>query len=94
MKVVTEECLSPLAGSLRTVSINDKKTNIPEEKQVEKDIDDIVNGNATSEEKANELYQYIKKNQLFLTGNELTAIVLANHLLLKDGISIFAIGAC
>ena len=85
LNYIIGECLSPLAGSFRTVSINDKETNIPEEKQVEKDIDNIVNGAAASEEKTNELYQYIKKNQLFLTGNELTAIMFANHMLLKDG---------
>lgn len=64
---------------------------LPFEDQVREDIRNIVESNKAPLSKAIEALLYIKKKQLFLDGNKRTAVIFANHILIKNATGLIVI---
>ena len=58
---------------------------------IREDIRNIVESNKAPLSKAIEALLYIKKKQLFLDGNKRTAVIFANHILIKNAAGLIVI---
>ena len=80
------------AGKLRDVPVNIGGTkwrpDLPIESQVAEHLGNILASSATDTDKAIDLTLYIVRSQIFLDGNKRTAIIFANHFLIKRGLGL------
>lgn len=97
INAIVEEGMSYNAGRIRSVPVFISGTSyIPPlltESQVKEDIKKITESDKLPVDKAIEALLYIKKNQLFLDGNKRTAIIFANHILIKHASGLLIIPA-
>lgn len=97
INAIVEEGMSYNAGKIRNVPITIGGCAyippLPFEDQVREDIRNIVESNKTPLSKAIEALLYIKKKQLFLDGNKRTAVIFANHILIKIAAGLIIIPA-
>ncbi len=88
INAIVQEGLSYDAGNLRSVpvAIGGAKyvPPLPFESQVKKDICNIINSGEPVLDRAINVLLYVKKKQLFLDGNKRTAVIFANHVLIKN----------
>lgn len=89
INAIVEEGLSCSAGKVRSIPVKIGGSSyippIPFEAQIKEDIETIVNSNYDVVEKAISALLYIKRKQIFLDGNKRTAVIFANHILIKSG---------
>jgi len=89
-----EEGFSYTAGKLRSVPVHIGGSTyippLPFETQVKDDLNKIIN-DVPSYEIAVDMLLYIMKKQLFIDGNKRTAVIFANHYLIKRGMGIIVI---
>jgi Fic family protein len=89
INAIVEEGLSYSAGKVRSIPVKIGGSSyippIPFEAQIKEDIETIVNSNDDVVEKAISALLYIKRKQIFLDGNKRTAVIFANHILIKSG---------
>lgn len=82
------------SGFLRTANVRisgtDYKPNLPIEYEVKNNIDKFLK-NDDKEDNALNLMLYIMRNQLFFDGNKRTAMLVANKILIENGLGIFAV---
>lgn len=92
---LVEENFYYSAGQVRStpVSIGGTtwKPEIPIESDIKQEIFAIVNSKKSVLDRAIELLLYVMKKQIFLDGNKRTAVIFANHLLIKNGKGLVAI---
>ena len=97
VNAIVEEGLSFNAGRIRNVPVTIGGSKyippLPFEDQVREDIRNITESNLSSLDKAIEALLYIKKKQLFLDGNKRTAVIFANHILIKHAAGLIVIPA-
>ena len=97
INAIVEEGMSYNAGKIRNVPVTIGGCvyipPLPFEDQVREDIRNIVESNKTPLSKAIEALLYIKKKQLFLDGNKRTAVIFANHILIKNAAGLIVIHA-
>ena len=97
INAIVEEGLSFNAGRIRNVPVTIGGSTyilpLPFENQVREDIKDIVESDKDPLDKAVEVLLYIKKKQLFLDGNKRTAVIFANHILVKHAAGLIVIPA-
>lgn len=97
INAIVEEGMSYNAGKIRNVPVTIGGCAyippLPFEDQVREDIRNIVESNKTPLSKAIEALLYIKKKQLFLDGNKRTAVIFANHILIKNAAGLIVIPA-
>lgn len=97
INAIVEEGLSFNAGRIRNVPVTIGGSTyippLPFEDQVREDIRNITESNLSPLYKAIEALLYIKKKQLFLDGNKRTAVIFANHILIKHAAGLIVIPA-
>lgn len=97
INAIIEEGMSFNAGRIRSVPVTIGGSNyippLPFEDQVKKDIKNITESNESTLNKAIEALLYVKKKQLFLDGNKRTAVIFANHILIKNAAGLIVIPA-
>lgn len=97
INAIVEEGMSYNAGKIRNVPVTIGGCvyipPLPFENQVREDIRNIVESNKAPLSKAIEALLYIKKKQLFLDGNKRTAVIFANHILIKNAAGLIVIPA-
>ena len=95
INAIVEEGLSFNAGRLRNVPVTIGGSSyippLPFEDQVKEDIRNIVETDETPLDKSIKALLYIKKKQLFLDGNKRTAVIFANHILIKNAAGLIVI---
>ena len=95
INAIVEEGLSFNAGRIRNVPVTIGGSTyippLPFEDQVREDIRNITESNLSPLDKAIEALLYIKKKQLFLDGNKRTAVIFANHILIKHAAGLIVI---
>ncbi len=83
------------AGKLRTtpVSIGGTKwkPQLPMEGEIKQDIKDILDSADNISQKAIKLLLYVMKKQIFIDGNKRTAVIFANHLLIKNACGLIVV---
>lgn len=91
-----EEGLTVLSGQLRRLSVSIGGSTyippIPLEYQVKEELERLMDSKP-SIDVGIELILYVMKKQLFIDGNKRTAIVFANHYLIRNGLGIVVIPA-
>lgn len=97
INAIVEEGMSYSAGYIRNVPVSIGGTTyvppLPFEDQVREDIRNISESDLSPLDKAVEALLYIKKKQLFLDGNKRTAVIFANHILIKNAAGLIVIPA-
>lgn len=97
INAIVEEGMSYNAGKIRNVPVTIGGCvyipPLPFEDQVREDIRNIVESNKTPLDNAIDALLYIKKKQLFLDGNKRTAVIFANHILIKNAAGLIVIPA-
>lgn len=97
INAIVEEGLSFNAGRIRNVPVTIGGSTyippLPFEDQVREDVRNIIESNLSPLDKAVESLLYIKKKQLFLDGNKRTAVIFANHILIKHAAGLIVIPA-
>ena len=97
INAIVEEGMSYNAGKIRNVPVTIGGCvyipPLPFEDQVREDIRNIVESNKTPLDNAIDALLYIKKKQLFLDGNKRTAVIFANHILIKNATGLIVIPA-
>ena len=97
INALVEEGMSFNAGRIRNVPVTIGGCNyippLPFEDQVKEDIRTIVESDLSTLDKAIEALLYVKKKQLFLDGNKRTAVIFANHILIKNAAGLIVIPA-
>lgn len=82
------------SGFLRTADIRisgtKHKPKLPIDYEVQENIDKILD-NANKKDMALELMLYIMRSQLFFDGNKRTAMLIANKILIENGLGIFSV---
>lgn len=77
------------AGKVRFTPVRiggtDWKPELPFESVIKEELDKILNKKISIVDKAIELILFVMKKQIFIDGNKRTAIIFANHLLIKNG---------
>lgn len=93
---LVEEGFSYTAGKIRSVPVKIGGTDyippIPFEDQVKQELQDILN-QANIIDRAIDSLLYIMRKQIFLDGNKRTAVIFANHILIKNGKGLIVIPA-
>ena len=93
---LVETNLSPLPGRLRATPVSIGGSTyippIPIESFVKERLDDLLHENIDIDTGI-ELVLYIMKSQAFLDGNKRTAIIFANHFLIRNGLGLIVIPA-
>ena len=88
INALVEEGLSYSAGRIRNVPVSIGGSSyippLPFESQVKEDIKEITESDKSALDKAIDALLYVKKKQLFLDGNKRTAVIFANHILVKN----------
>ena len=84
------------AGFIRNTPVSIGGTNwkpdMPIESQIKEQLQDIIKNDSTTEtDKALTLMLYCMRKQMFLDGNKRTAMLAANHLMIKNGAGIVTI---
>lgn len=97
INAIVEEGMSFNAGRIRNVPVTIGGSSyippLPFEDQVREDIRNIVESSTSPLDKAIEALLYIKKKQIFLDGNKRTAVIFANHILIKNAAGLIVIPA-
>jgi len=97
INALVEEGLSYSAGRIRNVPVSIGGSSyippLPFESQVKEDIQEITESDKSALDKAIDALLYIKKKQLFLDGNKRTAVIFANHILVKHAAGLIVIPA-
>ena len=97
INAIVQEGLSYDAGRIRSVPVAIGGSSyippLPFEDQVREDIRSIAKSDKEPLDKAIEALLYVKKKQLFLDGNKRTAVILANHILIKSAAGLIVIPA-
>lgn len=97
INAIVEEGLSFNAGRIRNVPVTIGGSTyippLPFEDQVREDVRNITESNLSPLDKAIESLLYIKMKQLFLDGNKRTAVIFANHILIKHAAGLIVIPA-
>ncbi len=97
INAIIEEGMSFNAGRIRNVPVTIGGSNyippLPFEDIVKEDIKNITESNESALNKAIEALLYVKKKQLFLDGNKRTAVIFANHILIKNATGLIVIPA-
>ncbi len=97
INAIVEEGLSYFAGRLRSVPVTIGGTfyvpPLPFESQVKEDIKNLVESDESPLDTAIDVLLYVKKKQLFLDGNKRTAVIFANHILIKNAAGLILIPA-
>jgi len=95
INALVEEGLSYSAGRIRNVPVSIGGSSyippLPFESQVKEDIKEITESNKSALDKAIDALLYVKKKQLFLDGNKRTAVIFANHILVKNAAGLIVI---
>ena len=77
------------AGNIRTASVRITGTewipDIPDYEEVEDEINNLMESDTTSTEKAINVMLYIMRSQLFFDGNKRTAQIAANQIMIQGG---------
>ena len=93
---LVEESISTLAGKIRKLPVliggSTYIPPLPLEYQVKEELSEILN-KEISIDTGIELILYVMKKQLFIDGNKRTAIIFANHYLIRNGLGIVVIPA-
>lgn len=83
------------AGKIRSVPVKIGGTSwmpgIPIESDVKDELNKIINKKNNKVDKAIELLLYTMKKQIYVDGNKRTAVIFANHYLIKNGLGIISI---
>ena len=97
INALVEEGLSYSAGRIRNVPVSIGGSSyippLPFESQVKEDIQEITESDKSALDKAIDALLYVKKKQLFLDGNKRTAVIFANHILVKNAAGLIVIPA-
>ena len=97
INAIVEEGLSFNAGRIRNVPVTIGGCTyippLPFEEIVREDIRNITESDRNPLDKAIEALLYVKKKQLFLDGNKRTAVIFANHILIKNAAGLIVIPA-
>lgn len=97
INAIVEEGLSFNAGRIRNVPVTIGGSKyippLPFIDQVREDIRNIAESNIAPLDRAVEALLYVKKKQLFLDGNKRTAVIFANHILVKNAAGLIVIPA-
>lgn len=97
INAIVEEGFSYNAGRIRSVPVTiggcSYVPSIPFESQVREDLRNIVESKDDVLSKAINALLYIKKKQLFTDGNKRTAVIFANHILIKEAGGLIVIPA-
>lgn len=97
INAIVEEGLSFNAGRIRNVPVTIGGSSyippLPFEDQVREDIRNIAESDQAPLDRAIEALLYVKKKQLFLDGNKRTAVIFANHILIKNAAGLIVIPA-
>lgn len=93
---LVEEGISTLSGKIRILPVSIGGSAyippIPLEHQVKEELD-ILLSREISIDTGIELLLYVMKKQLFIDGNKRTAVIFANHYLIRNGLGIVVIPA-
>lgn len=93
---LVEEGISTLAGKIRKLPVSIGGSTyippIPIEYQIEEELSNLLN-QEDSIDLGIDLILYVMKKQLFIDGNKRTAIIFANHYLIRNGLGIIVIPA-
>jgi len=93
---LVEEGFSYTAGKIRSVPVKIGGTSyippIPFEDQVKQEIQNILNETDVIERAIDSLL-YVMRKQIFLDGNKRTAVLFANHILIRNGRGLIVIPA-
>lgn len=93
---LVEEGISTLSGQIRKLPVSIGGSTyippIPLEYQVKEEITELLN-QEISIDTGIELILYVMKRQLFIDGNKRTAIIFANHYLVRNGLGIIVVPA-
>lgn len=83
------------AGKLRDVPINiggsSWRPELPVESKITEGLNDILSAKISNIDKAINLTLFIMRSQLFIDGNERTAVIFANHFLIRRGLGLLYI---
>lgn len=94
---IVEEGFSYTAGRLRSVPVSIGGCSyippIPFESQVKEEIASILDSKDEPVSIAIDILLYIMKKQIFLDGNKRTAVIFANHFLIRHGLGLIVIPA-
>ena len=97
INAIVEEGMSFNAGRIRNVPVTIGGSTyippLPFEDQVREDIRNITESDELPLDRAIEVLLYVKKKQLFLDGNKRTAVIFANHILIKNAAGLIVIPA-
>ena len=97
INAIVEEGMSYEAGKIRNVPVtiggSSYRPPLPFEGQVKMDIASIVESKKPVLDRAIDALLYVKKKQVFLDGNKRTAVIFANHILIKHAGGIIVIPA-
>ncbi len=91
-----EKGFSYTAGKIRSVPVKiggtDYISSIPFEDQVKQELQDILNQKDVIDRAIDSLL-YVMRKQIFLDGNKRTAVIFANHILIRNGKGLIVIPA-
>ena len=97
INAIVEEGMSFNAGRIRNVPVTIGGSTyippLPFEYQIREDIRNIAESDESPLDKAIQALLYVKKKQLFLDGNKRTAVIFANHILIKNAAGLIVIPA-
>ncbi|MBQ3280277.1 Fic family protein [Candidatus Saccharibacteria bacterium] len=83
------------AGKLRDVPVNIGGTNwqpeMPIESKIVESLSETINKKVSDIDKAVDLVLFVMKSQIFIDGNKRTAVIFANHFLVKNGLGLLYI---
>ena len=85
------------AGSLRDVPVRIGGTkwvpDLPIESKIGEELSNILDSSKSNLDKAVALVLYVQRSQIFLDGNKRTAVIFANHFLIRKGLGLIYIPA-
>lgn len=94
-QLVGEANVIPYPGIIRTTEVDmggtEWKPSIPDKEKIKEDLEILLNSDKSETEKAIDMMLYICRSQPFYDGNKRVATLVANHILIQNGVGLLSI---
>lgn len=94
-QLIGEANVVPYPGVIRTTDVDmggiEWKPAIPDKEKIKEDLETLLNSNKSETEKTIDMMLYICRTQPFYDGNKRVATMVANHVLIQNGVGLLSI---
>lgn len=94
-QLIGEANVVPYPGVIRTTAVDmggtEWKPSIPNKEKIKEDLENLLSSAKSETEKAIDTMLYICRSQPFYDGNKRVATIVANHILIQNGVGLLSI---